>query len=120
MLAVVDTGAHFTVFPQQQWKRFERDITWLAQVADPCLPVWLRSFKGALGGNCLFQLGTVPFFVCDMANVHGELEVPDFVAWFAYDNGTMPEALIGLSGGVFANSRLVGDYSRRPFWLEVV
>jgi hypothetical protein len=102
--AVLDTGAHISVFPQLHWQLFEEEITWLSDASDPSLPDWCRRFSGVAGGMIECRIGTVEVEFFD--HLGGRLGPSPLVGMFAFDNGQMPKVLIGLGGGVFAGRRL--------------
>jgi hypothetical protein len=95
--AVVDIGAPLTVFPEDCWRQFPREVAWLTRLNDARVPPAFRRFGGAAGGSVDFRLGTVSLEFVDHQG--GRIGPTNVLAMFAHDNGRMKHVLVGLGGG---------------------
>jgi len=108
--AVVDTGAPVSVFPEKQWRAFQKDVRWLARLGDSLVPPWCRQFSGVAGGAVPCRLGVVPIEIYG-ANIRQKIGPFEIVAMFAHDHGDMKDdILFGLGGGTLVGRRLEIDY----------
>src|SRR5262245_60832518 len=104
--AVIDTGAPISVFPENQWHRFKKDVRWLTKLNDPSVPSWCRQFSGAAGGVIPCRLGTLKLEIYG-ATFQNKIGPVEIVAMFAHDQGNMKDdILFGLGGGTLTGRRL--------------
>ena len=115
---IVDTGCTLSLFPQRQWERFDKDISWLYTPGSRSdLPDWLckATGLGATAVDC--QIGKVTIQIIELPT---GLRTPsvEIIAKFPLDNGGYSQILLGLGGKAFSNWDFTLRYGKQSVWLE--
>jgi hypothetical protein len=119
---LVDTGATLSVFPEKQWKNFQKDINWLyVPGSGGALLGWITKVTG-LGAQAIdCGIGTIRLHIIELPIASPsptrspEVEI---IAKFAHDGGVYPQILLGLGGRAFVQWKLVVDSANGAAWLE--
>jgi hypothetical protein len=115
---IVDIGCVLPVFPQRQWERFDKDISWLyAPGSRNALPDWLTKITGLGATPIECRIGKVRIQIVELPS--GSRSPPvEIIAKFPFDDGAYQQILLGLGGQALANWRLVLHYAKQAAWLE--
>ncbi len=115
---IVDTGCILSVFPQRQWERFDRDISWLYTLGSRAdLPTWLTQTTGLGASPVACQIGKVRIQIIELPSGSKSPSV-EIIAKFPFDDGAYPQILLGLGGKAFSNWHLHLHYAQQAAWLE--
>ncbi len=115
---IIDTGAPFTVFPEDVWRPVESEIEWVKAPEGRELPEWLRSVSGLSGGRFSCRIGIIDVAFFDSAM--RILRPRKIVVKCVQDASTVRTPLIGLGGSVLEGTRLTVEYSTAESWLQEV
>jgi hypothetical protein len=119
---LLDTGAVLSVFPENQWKGFQNDITWLyVPGSRHSLPDWITKVTGLAAKPIDCGIGKIKLHIVELPIASPtprrspEIEI---IAKFAHDAGAYPQILLGLGGRAFSQWRLVVESASGAVWLE--
>jgi hypothetical protein len=114
---LLDGAAPLTVFPQQRWQHFRRDIEWLTP-ASTSPTSWLRQITGKTGGSCPCRVGRVEMTAFDLETPRQQLAPVPVIALFEQQPSADDRILIGLHASILQGRRQIVDPDLREGWLE--
>lgn len=115
---IIDTGAPLTVFPRLTWKRFAKDIEWLALPPEKFARSWLTNLRGRTGGRSACRIGRVFVEAFDVEGGLRFLPGGVILAQFEEIETTEDRIILGLHGGILENRRLIVEPDARLAWIE--
>ena len=110
------------MFPEKQWKSFEKDIDWLfIPGSGIAVPDWIAKVTGLGAQSMDCRIGKISIQMIELPftpPTPRRSPTVEIIAKFPYDNGAYSQILLGLGGKAHLGWTVVIESSNFRAWLE--